>query len=480
MEKCQPIKRSTENDAVCRNHSSRKCTSIALGLSLCITVDILQYSMPLAFLPSVLEDRGHSSMKIATALGVYYWTGFAGGALITLYKVWHLIFSGAEEETTSLATAKNQIRFLIYGLLLGSLTLLWQAFSPHCWVHTTCRFIQGLSGSFLFFYTFLLSVSLFKGQQQVFAMTCASIALNVAEVLGSFCGAMLFAWWGQRSVFGFLGIVSFINQFVLVAIMRSLTTEPRETEPPSSDAPSGSAEALLLRGPDRIVRPPQFSKSGSKRLLALLTNTRMFVATLLITMAAVVKGSVEEMLPFHADHQWGYEPIVIGEMFFVIAVAYIGAAICAGKVWQRLEGSHVAFSALWLSLLGGAAWCVFAAASYHKDGRLLMIGLVLYGICLGLTHTPAALMLADTIEQEEGAAKDAANGIWNTMWEAGGSLGFLFGGFLADDYASQFRLMSCYAVCCVCCAALMLTVGWRVESKTKLIGDKDSQYGSVV
>ena len=34
-----------------------KCIFMVTGLSLCITVDILQYSMPLAFLPSVLEDR---------------------------------------------------------------------------------------------------------------------------------------------------------------------------------------------------------------------------------------------------------------------------------------------------------------------------------------------------------------------------------------------------------------------------------------
>jgi hypothetical protein len=53
-----------------REHTWQKYIFILSSVSMCITVDILQYSMPLAFLPSVLEDRGNSPMKIATAIGV--------------------------------------------------------------------------------------------------------------------------------------------------------------------------------------------------------------------------------------------------------------------------------------------------------------------------------------------------------------------------------------------------------------------------
>merc|ERR1719395_349596 len=75
-----------------RNHSWPVCYCYACGLSLSITVDILQYSMPLAFLPSVLEDRGHSPEMIATAIGVYYWTGLLGGLLITAYQIWKMLY----------------------------------------------------------------------------------------------------------------------------------------------------------------------------------------------------------------------------------------------------------------------------------------------------------------------------------------------------------------------------------------------------
>ena len=68
-----------------------KARFIACALSLCITVDILQHSMPLAFLPSVLEDRGHTPMEIAATLGVYYWTGFLACCVLTAWQVWCVV-----------------------------------------------------------------------------------------------------------------------------------------------------------------------------------------------------------------------------------------------------------------------------------------------------------------------------------------------------------------------------------------------------
>merc|ERR1719230_1089611 len=73
-----------------RSHTLGRYVFFSVGLSLCIFVDIFQYSMPLAFLPSVLEDRGHNTSRIATAIGVYYWTGFLGGCIITSYQIYRV------------------------------------------------------------------------------------------------------------------------------------------------------------------------------------------------------------------------------------------------------------------------------------------------------------------------------------------------------------------------------------------------------
>merc|ERR1719221_1415522 len=111
------------------------------------------------------------------------------------------------------------------------------------------------------------------------------------------------------------------------------------------------------------------------------------------------------------------------------------------------------------------SYTLFLIASYHKTINALYMGLVMYGICLGLTHTPAALLLADAIEHEEGRAKDAVNGIWNTMWEAGGSVGFLLGGLIAEDYAHQLNLLFLEAFSCFFGAVAILAVAGGLPLK---------------
>jgi MFS family permease len=437
-----------------KNHTNFKAMAIACGLSLCITVDILQYSMPLAFLPSVLEDRGHSPLKIATAIGVYYWTGFAGGALLTSYQIWCLVTGTKHEGVTTVATTRRWIVYLILCLGVGSVTLACQAYHPHWSTHTTCRFLQGFAGAFIFFYAFLLSVELFTGSQQIFAMTAASTALNIAEVLGSSLGASLYHYHGQRTVFWFLGAASVVNMALLGGVMSMIKEDPEATPPPAP------AEDAVLT-------------NGWKRLRDVLKSKRLGCAVVLITTSALIKGSVEEILPFHADHRWGMDPMEIGKLFFITAITYIVAAAVAGRMWENLGNYRMLFSSFWLAVLGMTSYGLFLIASYHKTVNTLYVGLGLYGICLGMTHTPAALLLADAVDHEEGKAKDAVNGIWNTMWEAGGSIGFLLGGLLAEDYPSQIALMAAYAIICLCCAGLMLAISnWPDE--------KDSAFHKAV
>lgn len=460
-------------DALKRDHTWAICIFYACGLSLCITVDILQYSMPLAFLPSVLEDRGHSTMKIASVIGVYYWTGFAGGAVLTSYQIWRVL-RGAEKDdegVTTTSTVRRQIMYLILGLVIGGVTLSCQAMWPSYWVHAGCRFIQGGAGSLIFFYTFLLSVSLFTGQQQVFAMTAASTALNIAEVLGSFFGAILYDVWGQRTVFGFLAAVSVVNVGVLLVILWHIEASPVPSPKQQARDPDATESVLSQT-------PLEDTTTGWQRLKTLLASRHLAVAVLMIATSAVVKGSVEEMLPFHADHEWGFGPLQIGRLFSVIAVAYIFAAVLSGKMWTFLYSGRYAFSATWLVALGASAWCVFTVASYRKNEYVLWCALAFYGVCLGLTHTPAALLLAEAVEHEESeACKDAVNGIWNTMWEAGGSVGFLLGGLLAHEHHEQLELLFAYTILCMLVAATIVALtAWTVQkgSFTPAIQSRDA------
>merc|ERR1719454_2108679 len=201
--------------------------------------------MALAFLPSVLEDRGHSTEKVAIAIGVYYYTGLLGGAMLTSYEVYKMFYVKAHDvDITPFADVKRQIKIIIFNLGIGILTLFVQAWSPRMAVHTACRFIQGFVGAFLFFFVFLLNVAIFKGQQQVVAMSFASCATVLAELAGPLLGSILFDSYGQRAVFWFLGVVSFMNQGMLVGVLYTVcpTTEV------GSAAPSRVSSPMLASG----------------------------------------------------------------------------------------------------------------------------------------------------------------------------------------------------------------------------------------
>merc|ERR1719188_620023 len=319
-------------------------------------------------------------------------------------------------------------------------------------MHTSCRFIQGFAGSFIFVYSFLLNAELFEGSQQVFAMTAASIALNIAEVLGSSLGAVLFHYYGQRTVFVFLSAASMLNQILLLAVSMSLSSADRGPTPPT---PDGSPP-----------RTPHHLQKGWKKLWRCCQGRRQLLAVILIVMAAIVKGSIEEILPFHADHSWHMTPMDIGQLFLIIASAYIVSAALMGWAWESIQSWRITFSAFWLAALGVSAYSVLIVASFgwpeDKAKQYLFCALAFYGVCLGLTHTPSALLLGEAIEHLEGKAKDAVNGIWNTMWEAGGSLGFLLGGLLAHNYHGQLELAAAYVVCCIVTAGAMIVINmWK-------------------
>lgn len=444
-----------------RKHSWPRAVFFACGLSMCIMVDIGQYSMPLAFLPGVLENRGHSTIMIASAIGVYYWTGFAGGLVITTYQIWRLVYQdgGNLADITTVGRARAYLRYLCLGLLVGTVTLFVQANYTTYEVHLWCRFLQGFAGSFIFFYAFLLSAELFKDRQQDFAMTAASCSLNVAEVLGSLFGALIFERYGQRTVFMVLGVASVINQGILLIVMWQLEADAEEPEDMTPYSPAFH------------MQPVPSERKGWAKLWRVLQSRRLAVAVLLIVMSALVKGAVEEMLPFHADHRWGLDPLEIGTLFAVIAFSYIASAVSVGYIWQYLDRYKVMFSSIWLLLLGIAAFGTFSLASFDMSIQALWVGLAFYGVGLGMTHTPAALFLADAIDHEEGAAKDAANAVWNTMWEAGGSLGFLLGGLLAHHYPAQLRLLGGLAITCVAATAGMLFLQPSAKSDDKLLED---------
>jgi len=218
----------------------------SFSISLCICVDIFQHSVPLPFLPQALSAQGHTTMEIASVMGGYYWMGFAGGLILTLICFYRVLYDKEVRQPTW-SDMRSHVWKLIGGLTFGACTLLAEAANPN-WlpditVHLYCRLLQGFVGAFLFFYSYLLSVKLFEGQQQVFALTCASIALNVAEVFGPCVGAYIYTAYGPSAPYIFLGVLSGINNLLLFITLKML--------------PGGDAESIADEEEQRRLVPAQ-------------------------------------------------------------------------------------------------------------------------------------------------------------------------------------------------------------------------------
>jgi len=396
------------------DHKPGRALFYTFSIALCITVDILQYSMPLPFLPQALEDRHHNSLQIATAIGGYYWSGFLGGALITSVQIYRVIFRAPTK--LSRADIRRHVIFLIIGLFCGALTLVAEGLVPRLWMHTVCRLAQGF---------------------------LATVALNVAEVFGPFLGASIFTLWGETASFFVLAAASCVNQVLLLVVYFMLASDGDDEDEECSES---EQEQLV----SNIPVAQQISQ-GFDRIKNIVTSPFLFRSVIIIFPAAMMKASIEEVLPFFADHELQYDEIHVGMCFSVVAVSFIAASILSAFLWREEIGHEALQTKLdyveckavfnirtwlvgvWLAMLGCfAGFMILSYELFHPDNGITMFYLCLgfYGFSLGATHTPATYFLGMYIDSlEDTSSKDAANGLWNTMWEFGGSLGFLLGSF---------------------------------------------------
>merc|ERR1719238_797708 len=261
-------------------------------------------------------------------MGGYYWSGFLGGMTITAWQIKGVFVGRFEEDQWS--SMRSHILKLMAGLLIGGATLIVEAkahkvegFTMHQ-VHLGCRLIQGFLGSFLFFYAYLLSVACFQGSQQVLALTATTISLNVAEVFGPFVGAAIFTNYGLAEAYYVLAALSLLNNVFLAVVYFMMPKDPEIDDivmpdersallparqspvPKTTKAPSpGDSPAMPTVGteiglPD--TAPPAAASVGTQaqRFGRVLMNRTLLASIICIAPAAMVKSSMEGILPLFA------------------------------------------------------------------------------------------------------------------------------------------------------------------------------------
>jgi MFS family permease len=422
------------------SHTWPRAIALSVSISMCIAVDILQYSFPLSFLPRSLEDEGHSSRHIAAVIGGYYWSGFVGGVFITIWQIYKILFKKASVLT--ITHVKWQVAALIVGLVVGAGTLVKQASDDSYTVHMVCRVIQGFLGAILFFYSYLLSIELFQGTQQIFALTLNTIALNVAEVGGPLFGATVFTMSGQSSSFYLLTALSVLNQVTLLGALWWLHRQQSSVEIPDSESLISEESEI-----DAIERMGDTCKSetGFDRFLDIISNPHLWKSLAVIAPAALVKAEIENILPLFADHSLGFDTMSIGFSFSSVAVAFVASSVGIGLSWGsmsvRVRDLIVGCSLVLLSIF---TTTILPVTLLTNDSGVFTVLLAIYGTFLGLTITPSSFLLGEYVDSlKDSQSKDVANGLWNTIWELGGSLGFFISGIpRSNDWRSEEAIIS--------------------------------------
>jgi len=490
----------------------------ALSISLCIVIDILQYSSVLSFLPQGLKDEGYQSHEISAVIGSYYWAGFLGGTCITSWQIRKVI--AVEAEPLKWSHLKGHVVNLIIGLMCGAVALTIEGLWPTMGVHVVTRFAQGFLGAFLFFFSFFLSIELFQAKsfQQRIAITMSTMALHCAEVLGPFFGASIFMRFGQRAVFLALAGMSLFGQFMLWIVYITLPkdTERHDITPRSERSAAGTPGAWDSHTASAIIRTPlpptsertpllQKKELKKQRVMAarrrwgelkqMLTTPMLWRSVLVVAPAAMVKAALENILPLFADHKLKYNEYEVGLCFTLIAVSFLTTSLVIGFVWGYLDDTgqnwFVTLSMVFLGLISSILLLAYMyggdcnlliddlfdatpdCAPYTHSVRFFYLCLVLFGIASAGCFTPAGYLIGEYVDSlSNPAVKDAANGIWNTLWEVGGCLGIALSGIPdTRNWVQEQVLMTSLGMVLIICA---FTFFW-----VSMLADSDDEEASI-
>jgi MFS family permease len=190
-------------------------------------------------------------------------------------------------------------------------------------------------------------------------------------------------------------------------------------------------------------------RDGLERLIDVVSSPLLWKSLAVIAPSALIKAEIENILPLFADHSMGYNTMHIGYSFSAVAIAFVISSISIGLAWDNL--SH-----RWRDLIVGSSLvflCIFSTSilpitKFTQNETVFMLSLGVYGIFLGLTITPSSFLLGEFVDSlKDAQSKDVANGIWNTLWEMGGSVGFFISGIpRSNDWKAEELVISSSSV----------------------------------
>jgi len=287
------------------------------------------------------------------------------------------------------------------------------------------------------------------------------------------------------SLFGQLML--FIVYITLPGDTERYTITPRTPDNPSEKTP-------LLSGRELKRERVKNARRRWRELKQMLTTPMLWRSVLVVAPAAMVKAALENILPLFADHKLKYNEYEVGLCFTLIAVSFLATSVLISFSWGFLDDAKqnwlvtlsmvflgITSSTLLLSYMYGGDCNLLIddlfdatpdCAPYTHSVRFFHLCLVLFGIASAGCFTPAGYLIGDYVDSlQNPATKDAANGIWNTLWEVGGCLGIALSGIPdTRSWVQEQVLMSSIGMVIIVCA---FTFAW-----VSMLADDDDDEGS--
>lgn len=214
---------------------------------------------------------------------------------------------------------------------------------------------------------------------------------------------------------------------------------------------------LVLGGPPSA--PASVRRHGSvQALIRLLRNRHAFIGSGLLFVVGIVGGTMWSLMPLLVAHHRGGANVIA----VILGVGYLLAALFnafVGRVSDRI-------GRLRPTLVGLVLAAVLLPLLPVVDSLVpLAIGSVIAQSAISALWTPTAAMVSDGAE---GSATGQAVGVatLNAAWAAGGAVGPVFAGRLADaaGFALPFGLAG--GLCAASAVVLLLTYRRRKEPKS--------------
>ncbi|MBX9836950.1 MAG: multidrug effflux MFS transporter, partial [Silvanigrellaceae bacterium] len=294
---------------------------------------------------------------------------------------------------------------LLGGISLYIISTFICIFASNVWILIIARFFQALGGCCGIVIGRTIVRDSFEKKDQIKVFTYISTGMAISPAIAPIIGGTLQSYWGWRSSFVFLFIVSTL---VLIFAYYKLEETNKELNPKATN----------------LV-------NLFKNYKIMLTNKMYMGYTLTIAFAWCVFFSFISSSSFIFQDIIGVSPVVYGIIFGFVSFGYISGTVLARKMSNEIPLNNLISIATFLCLIGSSILFVFAILNFTSVA-VILIPLIIIMIGIGIIFPLTQVGVIDIFPKMVGVA----TGLFFFIEIMTG----VFAGYLSGAFKSQSQL----------------------------------------